>query len=115
MFRSAQELARRIARVSVEAKLELDEESYVGQFKPAMMDVVNAWCQGSSFAELCKMTDAFEGTVCVCHGLLYLHVLIMVAWYGSIVPGSMRSYVANSCYVSAILLWWSILHSVDRC
>ncbi|XP_043209434.1 exosome RNA helicase MTR4-like [Amphibalanus amphitrite] len=65
-LRQMQELARRIARVSVDSKLELDEESYVGQFKPAMMDVVNAWCQGSSFAELCKMTDAFEGSIIRC-------------------------------------------------
>ncbi|XP_037075911.1 exosome RNA helicase MTR4-like [Pollicipes pollicipes] len=65
-LRQMQELARRIARVSVEAKLELDEEQYVGQFKPAMMDVVNAWCQGSSFGELCKMTDAFEGSIIRC-------------------------------------------------
>jgi len=65
-LRQMQELARRIARVSIEAKLELDEENYVGQFKPAMMDVVHAWCQGASFAEICKMTDAFEGSVIRC-------------------------------------------------
>lgn len=28
----------------MEAKLEIDEESYVESFKPHLMDVVHAWC-----------------------------------------------------------------------
>jgi len=39
----------------------VDEEKYVDQFKPYLMDVVYAWCQGSSFAKLCEKTDIFEG------------------------------------------------------
>jgi Superfamily II RNA helicase len=54
-------MARRIARVSAEAKLEVDEDQYVDQFKPFLMDVVHAWCKGASFLQLCKMTDIFEG------------------------------------------------------
>ena len=38
-----QDSARRIARVSVEAKLNLDEEGYVESFRPHLMDVVHAW------------------------------------------------------------------------
>lgn len=56
-----QDTARRIARVSAEAKIELDEETYVESFKPQMMDVVNAWASGATFGQICKMTDAFEG------------------------------------------------------
>ena len=33
----------------------------MGGFKPHMMDVVHAWCNGSSFSQICKMTDIFEG------------------------------------------------------
>ncbi|GFR66458.1 superkiller viralicidic activity 2-like 2 [Elysia marginata] len=58
--------ARRIARISKEAKLELDEEVYVDSFRPHLMDVVNAWCNGSSFSQICKMTDVFEGSVIRC-------------------------------------------------
>lgn len=58
-----QDLARRIAKVSAEAKLDLQEDDYVNQFKPFLMDVVYAWCKGSSFLEICKMTDIFEGKV----------------------------------------------------
>ena len=45
----------------MEAKLEMDEENYVDSFKPHMMDVVHAWCNGASFSQICKMTDIFEG------------------------------------------------------
>ncbi len=38
-----QDSARRIARVAIEAKLPLDEDSYVEKFKPHLMDVVFAW------------------------------------------------------------------------
>lgn len=30
------------------------------------MDVVYAWCNGISFAELCKMTEIFEGSIIRC-------------------------------------------------
>ena len=38
-----QDSARKIARVAIEAKLELDEEKYVESFRPHLMDVVHAW------------------------------------------------------------------------
>ena len=56
-----QDTARRIAKVSIEAKLELDEEIYVESFRPNMMDIVHAWCKGCTFAHICTMTDIFEG------------------------------------------------------
>ncbi|CAH1772734.1 unnamed protein product [Owenia fusiformis] len=65
-LRIMQETATRIAKVSVEAKLELNEEEYVEQFKPHMMDVVHAWSNGCSFLQICKMTDVFEGSIIRC-------------------------------------------------
>ncbi|XP_065313106.1 exosome RNA helicase MTR4-like isoform X2 [Gordionus sp. m RMFG-2023] len=59
-----QETARRIAKISRECKLELDEMDYVYSFKPNLMDVVYAWSKGSPFHEIIKMTDVFE----VCKG-----------------------------------------------
>ena len=56
-----QELARRIGKVSEETKLNIDVQTYVERFKPNIMDVVFAWANGASFAQVCKMTDAFEG------------------------------------------------------
>ena len=65
-LRQMQELAKRIANVSKDAKLEIDEMAYIESFKPHLMDVVYAWSKGSSFAQLCKMTDVFEGSIIRC-------------------------------------------------
>lgn len=65
-LRSMQDLARRIAKISSECKLELDEDAYVEKFKPFLMDVVLAWCKGASFLSVCKMTDIFEGSIIRC-------------------------------------------------
>ncbi|XP_066592438.1 exosome RNA helicase MTR4 [Prorops nasuta] len=62
-LRQMQDLAGRIAKVSTEANLELDETTYVGKFKPFLMDVVYAWCKGATFMQICKMTDIFEGSI----------------------------------------------------
>ncbi|XP_074611941.1 exosome RNA helicase MTR4-like [Acropora palmata] len=62
-LRQMQESARRIGKVSEEAKLNINVETYVEKFKPNIMDVVFAWANGASFAQICKMTDAFEGSI----------------------------------------------------
>ena len=45
--------------------MEIDVDEYIESFKPQMMDVVHAWSTGSTFADICKMTDVFEGTTLV--------------------------------------------------
>lgn len=65
-LRQMQDLARRIAKVSTEANLELDEDAYVDRFKPYLMDVIYAWCKGATFLQICKMTDIFEGSIIRC-------------------------------------------------
>ncbi|XP_056322948.1 exosome RNA helicase MTR4 [Danio aesculapii] len=65
-LRQMQECAKRIAKVSAEAKLEVDEDSYLNQFRPHLMDVVYTWANGSSFSQICKMTDVFEGSIIRC-------------------------------------------------
>ncbi|KAI5085737.1 superkiller viralicidic activity 2-like 2, partial [Silurus meridionalis] len=54
------ECAKRIAKVSAEAKLDVDEDAYLNQFRPHLMDVVYTWANGASFSQICKMTDVFE-------------------------------------------------------
>ncbi|TRY74562.1 hypothetical protein TCAL_00692 [Tigriopus californicus] len=65
-LRQMQDMARRIAKVSKEAKINIEEDAYVETFKPFMMDIVHEWCQGSSFLNICKMTDLFEGSIIRC-------------------------------------------------
>ncbi|KAI7816196.1 antiviral helicase [Gamsiella multidivaricata] len=62
-LRLMQEAARRIAKVSQECKLTLDEEEYVQSFRAELMDVVYAWANGARFSQICKMTDVFEGSI----------------------------------------------------
>ena len=62
-LRTMQDMAKRIATVSKEAYIDIDEELYVQKFKPFMMDIVFEWCKGASFLQLCKMTDIFEGNL----------------------------------------------------
>merc|ERR1712071_410302 len=47
---------------------EMEEDDYVEQFKPFMMDIVAAWCRGASFGDICKMTDLFEEVLSVVCG-----------------------------------------------
>ncbi|KAJ8776309.1 hypothetical protein J1605_015607 [Eschrichtius robustus] len=65
-FCQMQECAKRIAKVSAEAKLEIDEETYLSSFKPHLMDVVYTRAAGTTFAHICKMTDVFEGSIIHC-------------------------------------------------
>ena len=44
-LRVMRDTARRIARVCIEAKMDVDEEQYVQSFKTGLMDVVYAWAK----------------------------------------------------------------------
>ncbi|RKP09548.1 rRNA-processing arch domain-containing protein [Thamnocephalis sphaerospora] len=62
-LRILQETARRIAKLAKESKLEIDEEEYVASFRPELMDVVYAWCNGAKFSQVIKLSDVFEGSL----------------------------------------------------
>lgn len=38
-------------------------DEYLQSFRASMMDVIYAWSKGASFAEICGMTDMFEGSI----------------------------------------------------
>lgn len=62
-LRVMQESARRIAKVSIESRLTVNEDEYVAGFKVELMDAVMQWCKGAKFADICKLTDVFEGSI----------------------------------------------------
>ncbi|KAI1095366.1 antiviral helicase [Rostrohypoxylon terebratum] len=62
-FAQVQAQARIIAKVSQESKLDVNEDEYVTSLKWQLMETVYAWANGKSFAEVCKMTDAYEGSL----------------------------------------------------
>lgn len=74
-----QELARMIARISKECHIDVDEDVYVDRFKPFLMDVCYAWCNGCTFMDVCRKTDIFEGTFIKC--LIALSVIISYHYY----------------------------------
>jgi ATP-dependent RNA helicase DOB1 len=51
-FREVQAQARQIAKVSMECKVLVNEEEYLQSFKHQLMEVVFAWCNGASFAQI---------------------------------------------------------------
>ncbi|CAK1540185.1 unnamed protein product [Leptosia nina] len=66
VLRQLQEFARRIAKISIDANMDINEDDYVGKFKCTIMDVVFAWAQGANFLQICQMTDVFEGSIIRC-------------------------------------------------
>ena len=65
-FAEVTKIARRVGEVCYDCRVPLNVEEYVGTFRPGLMPVVAAWSRGSSFAEVCKQTDAFEGSIIRC-------------------------------------------------
>jgi len=61
-FYKLQDAARTVARVEAACGVDVNEDEFVDQFNPEMMEAVYAWCQGAKFVEVQKLTKAFEGT-----------------------------------------------------
>ncbi|KAI3006190.1 hypothetical protein CBS147346_3818 [Aspergillus niger] len=62
-LREIQAQARIVAKVSQESKLAVNEEEYVQGFHWELMEVIFEWANGKSFADICKMTDVYEGSL----------------------------------------------------
>ena len=62
-FERLQNIARNVAKASSEARLQVDEEEFLGSFNPGMMEVCFAWTGGARFVDVCAMTDIFEGSL----------------------------------------------------
>jgi ATP-dependent RNA helicase DOB1 len=56
------EAARTVAKAQLSCNIELDEDEFVNQFNPGLMEAVYAWCQGMKFVDVQKLTGTFEGT-----------------------------------------------------
>jgi len=65
-LRKLQQTAKRIAKISVESKLDMDTEKYVDSFKTNLMDAVYAWASKKSFAEVLECSETYEGSIIRC-------------------------------------------------
>jgi ATP-dependent RNA helicase DOB1 len=78
--------ATRFAEVFVQSKLNVDSETYVNSYKPSLMEAVYAWSRGAKFAEICEMTDVYEGSIIRC--IRRLHEVIRQLRDASLAIGS---------------------------
>ncbi|KAH8691785.1 ATP-dependent RNA helicase-like protein DOB1 [Phaeosphaeriaceae sp. PMI808] len=62
-YREILQQARVIVKMSQESKLTFNEDEYLQSFKFELMEVVYAWTKGATFAQICKMTDVYEGSL----------------------------------------------------
>ncbi len=65
-FQQMQEIAARIGKIKAEIDSKQTAEDYVAKFKPDMMEITYQWCCGRSFADICTMTEIYEGTIIRC-------------------------------------------------
>ncbi|XP_076946551.1 DExH-box ATP-dependent RNA helicase DExH9-like isoform X2 [Bidens hawaiensis] len=63
LFTQLQDTARRVAKVQLECKVEIDVESFVNSFRPDIMEAVYSWAKGSKFYEIMEVTQVFEGSL----------------------------------------------------
>ena len=61
----------------LEHRLISDEDEYVKSFNQGLVDVCYAWSSGSSFADICRLTEVFEGPFL---NPPYLLSLLLVMW-----------------------------------
>merc|ERR1719174_1557533 len=62
-FRQLQDAARRVAKGMHESRLEIDVDEFVGKFSTELMEVAYVWATGAKFADICQMTELFEGSI----------------------------------------------------
>ncbi|KAK1313776.1 hypothetical protein QJS10_CPA06g01481 [Acorus calamus] len=55
--------ARRVAKVQLECKVQIDVDNFVKSFRPDIMEAVYAWAKGSKFYEIMDITQVFEGSL----------------------------------------------------
>jgi ATP-dependent RNA helicase DOB1 len=65
-YEKLRETARRIVKVYQESKINVDEIEYLSNIRADLVETCFAWCNGATFAEICKTTDIYEGSIIRC-------------------------------------------------
>ncbi|KAI5658159.1 hypothetical protein M9H77_26952 [Catharanthus roseus] len=63
LFTQLQDIARQVAKVQLECKVQVDVENFVSSFRPDIMEAVYAWAKGAKFYEIMESTQVFEGSL----------------------------------------------------
>eukprot|EP00833_Pecoramyces_ruminatium_P012093 jgi/Orpsp1_1/1186125/evm.model.c7180000097063.1 len=62
-YKRLMDTVNRIKKISVESKVEIDEESYIEGFSKNLINALYAWGEGEPFVNICKLTMMYEGTI----------------------------------------------------
>lgn len=108
-LRLIQNTARQVGDIALECKMNIDVDAYVAKFNPGLMDVVYAWCRGATFAELCKSTEVYEGSLIRAFRRLEELLKEMVAASRSIGNSELESKFAEGKRRQVILLLLPLL------
>jgi len=65
-FLEIKEVARKLVKIYIDCKINIEEDTYVNNLKPQLIEVTYMWCNGSSFCDILKLTDTFEGSIIRC-------------------------------------------------
>ncbi|XP_064952831.1 DExH-box ATP-dependent RNA helicase DExH9-like isoform X1 [Musa acuminata AAA Group] len=63
LYSQLQEIARRVANVQLECKIQIDVENFVNAFRPDIMEAVYSWAKGSKFYQIMEVAQVFEGSL----------------------------------------------------
>ncbi|WOK97165.1 DExH-box ATP-dependent RNA helicase DExH9 isoform X1 [Canna indica] len=63
LYSQLQEIARRVANIQLDCKVQIDVENFVNSFRPDVMEAVYSWAKGSKFYEIMEIAQVFEGSL----------------------------------------------------
>jgi len=62
-YKQLTDIVKKILKISIESKLELEEETYIESFRKQLVNAMYAWGSGEPFSNICKLTSMYEGSI----------------------------------------------------
>ncbi|KAJ3115132.1 ATP-dependent RNA helicase mtr4 [Phlyctochytrium bullatum] len=63
LLKKVKSAAKKVTKAFVEYKIPIDEGLYLDSFREDLMEAALEWCNGASFAKICKLMDTYEGGI----------------------------------------------------
>ncbi|ORX86527.1 antiviral helicase [Anaeromyces robustus] len=62
-YKQLTDIVKKVLKISIESKLEIDEEKYIESFRKNLINAMYAWGSGEPFANICKLSELYEGSI----------------------------------------------------
>jgi len=62
-YKRLMDTVKKIMKISIESKVEIDEEKYIESFSKNLINAIYAWGEGEPFVNICKLTTMYEGSI----------------------------------------------------